>query len=103
MTYEFAAIEARRRSRVMTRDYAICYSVLGHEYFVVPFADAKGRDLLIVEHVHIETDVALQHEEILAGLANELPHSRFVNANGQAIQWTYSGNGEMASHRARML
>lgn len=38
-----------------------------------------------------------QHEEILAGLASERPHSRIREANtGRAIQWTYDGNGGMA-------
>ncbi len=39
--------------------------------------------------------VAWQHEEILAGLAKERAHSRIRQANGQPVQWTYSGTGSM--------
>lgn len=37
--------------------------------------------------------VAEQHEEILAGLAREVPHSRIRQANGMPCQWTYTANG----------
>lgn len=36
------------------------------------------------------------HEEILAGLASERPHSRIKTASGQPVQWTYDGHGGMA-------
>jgi hypothetical protein len=38
---------------------------------------------------------AQRHEEILAGLASETPHSRIREANGNPVQWTYSGTGLM--------
>lgn len=43
-----------------------------------------------------ELATAEQHEEILAGLANERAHSRFYDANGQPVQWTYTGKGRMS-------
>ncbi len=64
---------------------------------VIPLFDARKRDLLIVDTVTIDTPTALQHEEILAGLGKEISHSRFVNANGQRIQWTYDGKGGMVT------
>lgn len=47
--------------------------------------------------------VADRHEEILAGLANEAPHSRFRIWSGNPyqgmtlrnVQWTYDGHGGM--------
>ena len=36
-----------------------------------------------------------RHEEILAGLASEVPHSRIREANGTPRQWTYNGEGGM--------
>lgn len=43
-----------------------------------------------------EEFAAQRHEEILAGLASERPHSRIRDARGNAIQWTYNGDGTMA-------
>jgi len=42
-----------------------------------------------------EERTALRHEEILAGLASEVPHSRIREANGTPRQWTYKGDGGM--------
>ena len=41
-------------------------------------------------------EAAEAHEEILAGLASEVPHSRIRQANGMPVQWTYNGDGTMA-------
>ena len=41
-------------------------------------------------------DVAEAHEEVLAGIAGVLAHSRFLDSSGRAIRWTYNGNGTMA-------
>jgi hypothetical protein len=38
---------------------------------------------------------AQRHEEILTGLASEIPHSRIREANGTPRQWTYNGDGGM--------
>lgn len=43
-----------------------------------------------------ESETAEAHEEILAGLANERPHSRLRTAEGRPVQWTYDGHGRMA-------
>lgn len=43
-----------------------------------------------------EQNTAEAHEEILAGLASERPHSRTRTAEGRAVQWTYDGHGGMA-------
>lgn len=43
-----------------------------------------------------EHDTGEAHEEILAGLASERPHSRTHTAEGRAVQWTYDGRGGMA-------
>lgn len=102
MTFEQALNEASRRARVMTQSYAVVYAeyALATEanfrYMVIPLKDAESRDLLIVERVCIDVETALQHEEILAGLASERAHSRFMSANGQSIQWTYTGHRSMA-------
>jgi len=41
-------------------------------------------------------EVAEQHEAILAGLAGERAHSRFIDSTGRDIQWTYNEDGSMA-------
>jgi len=45
-----------------------------------------------------DKETANQHEEILAGLAREVPHSRFRQANGVSCQWTYNGDGTMGAN-----
>ena len=42
-----------------------------------------------------EERTALRHEDILAGLGHEVPHSRIREANGTPRQWTYNGKGGM--------
>jgi hypothetical protein len=56
----------------------------------------------LAEHVDVcldayadALDTAEQHEDILAGLANERPHSRIKQANGIPCQWTYDGRRGM--------
>jgi hypothetical protein len=41
-------------------------------------------------------DVAETHEAILAGLAGEHAHSRFIDSTGREIRWTYNVDGSMA-------
>lgn len=54
-----------------------------------------------------ERETADKHEEILAGLANERPHSRFAIWRGNRyqgyqldrVQWSYDGKGGMLKLR----
>jgi hypothetical protein len=45
----------------------------------------------------MDTQVAEQHEEILAGLGSERAHSRIAEANGRQVQWIYNGDGSMVT------
>lgn len=56
-------------------------------------------EMVQLPNLLIDTDAVEQHEEILAGLANERYHSRVADASGRAVQWTYNGNGTMEVRR----
>jgi hypothetical protein len=93
MTYDFAVKEATRRTQILKTTHYVVYSregymVLARELTLQQEDRYAVTDVIPYTH---EMAVAEQHEEILAGLANERPHSRFRESNGNPVQWTYSG------------
>lgn len=93
MTYEFAVKEATRRTLVLKTMHYVVYASGGYMVLGRPLTDREEDKYATVDVIPYTEEMAVswQHEEILAGLANERPHSRFRDYIGNPVQWTYSG------------
>jgi len=93
VTYEFAVKEATRRTQILKTTHYVVYSREGYMVLARDLTPAQEDRYAVTDVIPYTEEMAVadRHEEILAGLASERPHSRFRESNGNPVQWTYSG------------